>query len=94
MVQHLTDDSYKDVTFEEEEEEEEGEKHFPTAPIDDDVWWKNQSQTGTSASMNSHNHMICAHTSAHTDWISYTPLQNMHQHHNTCISATSSISPV
>ena len=33
MAHHLTDDSYQDVTSEEEVEE-----HFPTAPLDDDVW--------------------------------------------------------
>ena len=33
MTCHLTDDSFQDVPSDEEEEE-----HFPTAPLDDDVW--------------------------------------------------------
>ena len=33
MACHLTDDSFQDITSEEEVEE-----HFPTAPLDDDVW--------------------------------------------------------
>ena len=34
MACHLTDDSFQDVPSEEEEVEE----HFPTAPLEDDVW--------------------------------------------------------
>ena len=33
MAHHPTDDSYQDVTS-----EDEAEKYFPTAPLDDDVW--------------------------------------------------------
>ena len=33
MPHHLTDDSYQDITS-----EEEVEKYFPTATLDDDVW--------------------------------------------------------
>ena len=32
MAHHLTDDSFQDIPSEEEEE------HFPTAPLDDDIW--------------------------------------------------------
>ena len=70
---HLTDDSFWDIPSEEED--------FPTAPLDDDIWLENQSQTGTYASMNTHNYMTCALTLAHTAWISYTPLQETCQHH-------------
>ena len=35
MAHHLTTDSFQDVPS---EEEEEAEEHFPTAPLDDDVW--------------------------------------------------------
>ena len=54
--------------------------------------WKNQFQTDTHASMNIHNCMTCALTLAHTAWISYTLLQNMHQHLCTWTSVTSSTS--
>ena len=50
--------------------------------------WMNQYQTGTYASMNIHNHMTCALTLAHTTLISYTSLQNMHQHLSTWTSVT------
>ena len=43
----------------------------------------NQYQTDTYASMNIHNHMTHAPTLVHTALISYTSLQNMHQHHIT-----------
>ena len=35
MTCHLTDDSFQDVPSKEEEEVEE---HYPTAPLDNDVW--------------------------------------------------------
>ena len=34
MACHLTNDSFQDIPSEEEEE------HFPTAPLDNDVWMK------------------------------------------------------
>ena len=34
MAHHLTDDSFQDITSEEEEVDE----HFPTVPLDDDIW--------------------------------------------------------
>ena len=37
MVQPLINDSFLDVTCEEEEEDEE-DAHIPTAPLDDDIW--------------------------------------------------------
>ena len=63
MAHHLTDDSFQDIHSEE------------VAPLDDNIWMEEPVQTGTSASMNSHNHMTCALTLAHTAWISYTPLR-------------------
>ena len=57
--------------------DEEEEEHFPTAPLNDDVWMKNQFQTGTYAFMKIHN-MICSHTLAHTTWICYISLWIMH----------------
>ena len=86
IVQHLTYDCFLDVTCEEEEDNEE---HFPTAPVDDDIGWMNQYQIDTYASMKIHNHMIYTLTLAYTAWISYTSLQNMHQHLSTWTSVTS-----
>ena len=78
IVHHHIDGSFKDVPSEEEEED------FPTAPLDGDIWLDEpvpDKQTGTYTSMNSQNYMTCALTFAHTAWISYSPLQKMHQHH-------------
>ena len=86
MAYHLTDDSFQDVPSDEEEEEEE-EEHFPTTPLDDDVWME-EPVPDRCASMNSHKHMTCTLTLAHKAWISYTKLQNMHQHHSTWTSVT------
>ena len=51
--------------------------------------WKNQFQTGTYTYMIIPNHMTCALTLAHTAWISYTSLQNTHQHLSTWTSVMS-----
>ena len=77
MVQHLINDSFLYVTCKEEEEEEE-EEHFPTAPLDDNVWM-DEPVLDRHLCIYEHSqphdlHLILAHTA----WISYTSLQNMH----------------
>ena len=88
MTCHFTDDSSQDEINEEEEEVEE---HFPTAPLDDDVWME-EPVPNRHLYIHEQSQPHGLHPSlAHTAWISYIPPQNTHQHHNTCTSVTSSI---
>ena len=66
-----TDDSFQDITTEEEED-------FPTATLKDDIWLEDQSQIDIYVFMNSHSHISCVPTPVHTAWTRYPTLQKLH----------------